>query len=212
MLRELIARDGVGAVVVAGYSLGGNLALKLAGDLGRRRAARAQAAFAPCRRRWIWRGLRRRTRAPAEYRLPVELRARAEGAHAPQGALVPGTVRRRAPRTGADRPRVRRALHRAALRFSAARPTTTIVPARCASIDRIAVPALIITAADDPFVPTEPFLDAGRSANPNIRSSSRQHGGHCALRQRGDQWQRRVLGGAGDRRLRRGADARRSGC
>ena len=34
MLRELIARDGLHAVAIAGYSLGGNLALKLAGELG----------------------------------------------------------------------------------------------------------------------------------------------------------------------------------
>src|SRR4051812_3280074 len=34
VLRELIAHDGITHVVVAGYSLGGNLALKLAGEFG----------------------------------------------------------------------------------------------------------------------------------------------------------------------------------
>ena len=34
VLRELIERDGIRALAVAGYSLGGNLTLKLAGDLG----------------------------------------------------------------------------------------------------------------------------------------------------------------------------------
>src|SRR5437762_14050890 len=34
VLRELLERDGVPALAVAGYSLGGNLALKLAGELG----------------------------------------------------------------------------------------------------------------------------------------------------------------------------------
>src|SRR5437762_785355 len=34
VLRELLEHDGVPAVAVAGYSLGGNLALKLAGELG----------------------------------------------------------------------------------------------------------------------------------------------------------------------------------
>ena len=33
VLRELIERDGIRALAVAGYSLGGNLTLKLAGDL-----------------------------------------------------------------------------------------------------------------------------------------------------------------------------------
>src|SRR3954469_11356687 len=34
VIRELASRDGLDRVVVAGYSLGGNLALKLAGDFG----------------------------------------------------------------------------------------------------------------------------------------------------------------------------------
>lgn len=34
VLRELIDRDRIRALAVAGYSLGGNLTLKLAGDLG----------------------------------------------------------------------------------------------------------------------------------------------------------------------------------
>ncbi|MBM3779876.1 MAG: alpha/beta fold hydrolase, partial [Acidimicrobiia bacterium] len=34
VLRELLEVDGIRALAVAGYSLGGNLALKLAGDLG----------------------------------------------------------------------------------------------------------------------------------------------------------------------------------
>ena len=34
MIRELAAVDGVQHIIVAGYSLGGNLALKLAGDYG----------------------------------------------------------------------------------------------------------------------------------------------------------------------------------
>ena len=33
-MRELIERDGLPAIAIAGYSLGGNLALKLAGELG----------------------------------------------------------------------------------------------------------------------------------------------------------------------------------
>ena len=34
VMRELIERDGHTGIVIAGYSLGGNLAIKLAGDLG----------------------------------------------------------------------------------------------------------------------------------------------------------------------------------
>ena len=41
VIDELIAVDGLPSIAVAGYSLGGNLALKLAGEYGERRAAAA---------------------------------------------------------------------------------------------------------------------------------------------------------------------------
>ena len=34
VMREILARDGIRQFAIAGYSLGGNLTLKLAGDLG----------------------------------------------------------------------------------------------------------------------------------------------------------------------------------
>ena len=46
-------------------------------------------------------------------------------------------------------------------------------------IDRIAVPALIITAEDDPFVPVAPFHDPKVTSNPNITLKITKHGGHC---------------------------------
>jgi predicted alpha/beta-fold hydrolase len=46
--------------------------------------------------------------------------------------------------------------------------------------DRIGVPALIVTAADDPFVPPDPFLDLAISGNPHITVVLTKHGGHCA--------------------------------
>jgi uncharacterized protein len=48
-------------------------------------------------------------------------------------------------------------------------------------IDRIRVPALIITAKDDPFVPFEPFLDPKVTGNPNVRVVITDHGGHCGF-------------------------------
>jgi predicted alpha/beta-fold hydrolase len=48
-------------------------------------------------------------------------------------------------------------------------------------IDRVRVPALIITAQDDPFVPFEPFCDAAVTANPNIVVRACRHGGHCGF-------------------------------
>ena len=48
-------------------------------------------------------------------------------------------------------------------------------------IDRIRVPALILTAADDPFVPPEPFADPAVTSNPNVEVVLTRHGGHCGF-------------------------------
>jgi predicted alpha/beta-fold hydrolase len=48
-------------------------------------------------------------------------------------------------------------------------------------IDRIRIPALIITAADDPFVPPDIFDAPELRSNPSIRVEVLPHGGHCAF-------------------------------
>jgi len=48
-------------------------------------------------------------------------------------------------------------------------------------VDRIRVPTLTLTAADDPFVPPEPFSDPAVTGNPHITVHVAPHGGHCAF-------------------------------
>ena len=48
-------------------------------------------------------------------------------------------------------------------------------------VDRIRVPALIITAEDDPFVPAEPFRIPALTSNPNVTLVVTKHGGHCGF-------------------------------
>lgn len=48
-------------------------------------------------------------------------------------------------------------------------------------IDRIRIPALIISAADDPFVPPSIFDAPELRANSAIRVEILPHGGHCAF-------------------------------
>jgi hypothetical protein len=48
-------------------------------------------------------------------------------------------------------------------------------------IDRVSVPKLIITAEDDPFVPSRPFRDPRVTANPHIEFRLCEHGGHCGF-------------------------------
>jgi hypothetical protein len=48
-------------------------------------------------------------------------------------------------------------------------------------IERIRVPALVITAADDPFVPSNPFRDPRITGNPCLSVAICEHGGHCGF-------------------------------
>jgi predicted alpha/beta-fold hydrolase len=48
-------------------------------------------------------------------------------------------------------------------------------------IDRIKLPTLIIHAQDDPFIPFAPLRDPVVSANPNILLLAPEHGGHVAF-------------------------------
>ena len=48
-------------------------------------------------------------------------------------------------------------------------------------VDRIRVPALILTAEDDPFVPVEPFQHPAVTGNPRVTTIVTRHGGHCAF-------------------------------
>ena len=48
-------------------------------------------------------------------------------------------------------------------------------------IDKISIPTLIITAADDPFVPPGPFNDPAVAHNRNITLMLTPHGGHCGF-------------------------------
>ena len=45
----------------------------------------------------------------------------------------------------------------------------------------MSVPALVITAEDDPFVPSAPFHDPKVTDNPHIDLRISAHGGHCGF-------------------------------
>jgi predicted alpha/beta-fold hydrolase len=48
-------------------------------------------------------------------------------------------------------------------------------------LDRIAVPTLLVHAADDPFIRFTPETRALIAANPQITWLETKHGGHCAF-------------------------------
>jgi uncharacterized protein len=48
-------------------------------------------------------------------------------------------------------------------------------------IHKVAVPLLVVTAQDDPFVPYATFLTARVDRNPCVKLAAPQHGGHCGF-------------------------------
>ena len=179
VIHELTTIDGLPSVAVAGYSLGGNLALKLAGEYGRHapRPLAGVAAVSPiieiseCTRalerpenvlyQWNFvRDLKRRMRRKDRWHPGRFDLSRLTAVKTVRGFDETFTAPYFGFRSAEDY------YHRA----SAMRV-----------VDRIAVPALIIAAEDDPFVPSQPFGDTRVTANPHIELHLCAHGGHCGF-------------------------------
>jgi hypothetical protein len=179
VMRELTEVDDLKAFGIAGYSLGGNLALKLAGDFGAHppRELHAVCAVSPTMDlavcvdaleekqnglyQWNFvRNLKNRMRRkaaawPGKWRLDALRRIRSirefdDAYTAPFHGF----------RDAADY------YHRA----SAMRV-----------VDKISIPTLIITGEDDPFVPPGPFKEPALTRNRNITLKLTPHGGHCGF-------------------------------
>jgi predicted alpha/beta-fold hydrolase len=48
-------------------------------------------------------------------------------------------------------------------------------------LEDVTVPMLVITAKDDPFVPYEALVRAGVRKNPHVKFVAPEHGGHCGF-------------------------------
>ena len=70
-------------------------------------------------------------------------------------------------------------------------------------VERIRVPALVITADDDPFVPSQPFHDAKLTGNPRVTRRRLRARRPLRLRRPGLGRRRRLLGRKPDRGVRR---------
>jgi predicted alpha/beta-fold hydrolase len=179
VIGELAAVDGVRSVVVAGYSLGGNLALKLAGEYGRTppAALRGVAAVSPILEIGdCVRALERPGNFLYQWNFVRDLKRRMRR----KDRCRPGAFdlsRLRAIRTVRQFDDAYTAPH---FGFAGADDYYHRASAMRV-VDRISVPALIITAEDDPFVPWQPFLDPKVTANPNITLAVCRHGGHCGF-------------------------------
>jgi predicted alpha/beta-fold hydrolase len=179
VIGEISAHDGIQQVVVAGYSLGGNLALKLAGDYGDRppRALRGVCAVSPVMDlATCVTALERRPNALYQWNFVRGLKARMRRKSRSHPGRFPvdrlGEVR-----SVREFDEIFTAPH---FGFGGASDYYRRASA-LGVIDNIRVPALIITAVDDPFVPVEPFRDPRVTGNPNITLIVTEHGGHCGF-------------------------------
>jgi uncharacterized protein len=179
VIHELTSVDRLPSIAVAGYSLGGNLALKLAGEYG----ACAPAALA----------------GVAAVSPIIEIEACTRALERPENRLYQWNFVRDLKR----RMRRKELCHPGRFDLKTLDSVTTVrgfdeaytapyFGFRNASdyyhrassmrvIDRIRVPALIMTAEDDPFVPSAPFHDSTLTGNPHIDLRISAHGGHCGF-------------------------------
>ena len=181
VVNHFAERYGLDRVALAGYSMGGNLVLKLAGEWGARPplvavatvcpaidlAAGAAALHEPANRLYEWNfllSLMRRLRHKAEL-FPAIYKVRGLG---PIRSIREFDQKVVAPYCGFE---------------SADDYYYRAASARV--VDRIAVPTLILCAADDPFIRLFPETRARILANPHIAFVESRYGGHCAFLGRG---------------------------
>ncbi len=175
--RHFQARYGLESIALVGYSMGGNLALKLAGEWGKRPPLMAVAAVCPV----------------------IDLAAGADALHQPANRLYEARflrgLMRRFRRKAALFPGIYRAAGIGPIRSIREFDDKIVAPYcgfrdaddyyfRAASarvVHRIAIPALILCAQDDPFIRLFPETRARLRANPHIVFVETRHGGHCAF-------------------------------
>jgi uncharacterized protein len=177
--RNIVERDGLSRFSLAGFSMGGNLVLKLAGEWGKDGPPQFRAVAAVC---------------PA-----VDLAASADALHELANRIYEyyfliqlfGRFRRKAKLFPADFD-VSRLRGVSTLRGFDDRVTAYYCGFTGADdyyqrasaanvIDRVAVPALIIHSANDPFIRLRPETRQRILANPHITFVETEDGGHCAF-------------------------------
>ena len=178
VMNEL-AHEGCGAIAVVGYSLGGNLALKLAGDYGRGAPPylKAVAAVSPVMDLPLCvDALERRSNALYQWNFVRNLKSRMRRKIAafPDRFSAEPLARVRTVRDFDE--------YYTAPHFGFRDATDYYYRASALRVvGRIDVPTLVVTAADDPFVPPESFADPALTGNRKVTVLLSRHGGHCAF-------------------------------
>ncbi len=179
VVRELAERDALPEIFAAGFSIGGNLILKMAGEMDGAAPPQLRAVAAVC---------------PS-----IDLAACADMVAEPQNyfyerhfvSSLKSRMRRKAalfperyPLDGMGRVASVREFDEAITApFWGFRGADDYYARSSAQqfLSNIAIPALILTAQDDPLVPFTPFRDPAIAANPHITLVAPRYGGHCGF-------------------------------
>jgi predicted alpha/beta-fold hydrolase len=176
VIRHFAGKHGLERVALVGYSMGGNLALKLAGEWSSAQPLVATATVCPAidlavgadalhegfNRAYEWKFLRG---LMARYQRKAMLYPEI---YAPRVEI--GPVRS-----------IREFDDKIVARYWGFRNADDYYD-RAASarvVERIAVPSLILRAEDDPFIRLTPETRAKLLANPSVSLVETRHGGHC---------------------------------
>jgi predicted alpha/beta-fold hydrolase len=177
VIEHFASRFALESVALVGYSMGGNLVLKLAGEWGSKRPLAAVATVCPAID--LAPGsdaLHEPANRIYEYRFLRGLVSR----YRRKAAMYPG-------RYSADAANGVRSLRefddKIVARYCGFRDADDYYYRAAAArvVDRIAVPTLVIVAKDDPFIRLLPETRSRLLHNPHISLIETDHGGHCAF-------------------------------
>jgi predicted alpha/beta-fold hydrolase len=179
VVMELIEKDGMPVVFAAGFSMGGNLVLKMAGEFGDAAPAalRGFVAVAPA---MDLAGCAAALEEPANFFYEHRFVTRMKRRMRDKARLYPHRYRLGRMR---DIRTVRGFDDAITARFCGFRDAADYYARSSANriIANIRRPTLIITAQDDPVVPFAAFEHPAIRENPHITLLAPKHGGHCAF-------------------------------
>jgi uncharacterized protein len=179
VLLELIVADGLAELFAAGFSMGGNLVLKMAGELGDAAPPeiRGFVAVAPAARLGACAdalGEPQNFIYERHFVTRLKRHMRRKARLFPELYPIDGMRAIRTVRQWDDAITARFCGFADADDYYTQSSALSVVGA-------IRRPTLILAAKDDPFIPFSTFADPVIQANPNITVLATAHGGHCAF-------------------------------
>jgi predicted alpha/beta-fold hydrolase len=182
VVLELIERDGLPEIFAAGFSMGGNLVLKMAGDMGSSAPLelRAVVAVNPA---FDLASCADALAAPRNFIYEHHFVTRLKRRMRYKASLFPELYELRALAGFRRIQTVKDFDDVVTAHYCGFEDASDYYVRSSASrvVSEVRVPTLIITAKDDPFVPFEPFQNPAIQGNPQITLIATEHGGHCAF-------------------------------